>query len=84
MSCRVYGRDVEFSMLNFVIEKLIKKFNIYDLNIKFKKNNKNQLSTEIIKKYFKITNPKMSFNIKFKKNHNFKNSHIKIDNRYEF
>ena len=37
MSCRVYGRDVEFSMLNFVIEKLIKKFNIYDLNIKFKK-----------------------------------------------
>lgn len=84
MSCRVYGRDVEFSMLNFVIEKLIKKFNIYDLNIKFKKNNKNQLSTEIIKKYFKITDPKMSFNIKFKKNHNFKNNHIKIDNRYEF
>ena len=52
MSCRVYGRDIEYAILNLIIEKFKKNKNVKFFRINFKKTNYNTLMKNILNNYF--------------------------------
>ena len=53
MCCRVYGRDIEYAILNLIIEKFKKNKNVKFLRINFKKTKYNTLMKNILNNYFK-------------------------------
>ena len=52
MSCRVYGRDIEYAILNLLMEKFKKNKNVKFFRINFKKTKYNTLMKNILNNYF--------------------------------
>ena len=67
MSCRIIGRGVETSFINWIIGKL-KKQNIYDLRSYYKKTEKNSL----VKNFYEQNHFKILSNSNIKKNYQLK------------
>ena len=67
MSCRIIGRGVETSFINWIIKK-IKKHNIYNLRSYYKKTEKNTL----VKNFYEQNQFKILSNSKTKKNYQLK------------
>jgi len=53
MSCRALGREIENSFVNYIVMDLKKNYKIIDLEILYKKNNKNNLVKKFLNKNFK-------------------------------
>ena len=67
MSCRIIGRGVETSFINWIIKKL-KKQNIHNLRSYYKKTEKNSL----VKNFYEQNHFKILSNSKIKKNYHLK------------
>jgi FkbH-like protein len=67
MSCRIIGRGIEKTFMNWIIKK-IKKKNFYNLRSYYKKTEKNIL----VKNFYEQNNFKIISNLKIQKNYQLK------------